>query len=530
MRCKMSLIFIFVIATVATVYAQDTLTANDTLPPPPMNPTIELMTESIEYSGINLGWSGTFYPDVIFFEPGSHELNPSYKPILNYFADCLVQNPDVSCQIRGYYSPTIDDIDSPSVGEDLAYMRAMAVREILVLRHSQLGLRVSASLQGFDYSRSFLDSTGRFDPRVEFVPEVEGWTPRVIVSSPNLPYWRRGFRSIAESESDKLVEILSRNPDLNLVFSSGLLEVPAVEAYDRVETVVNKFRKEMEWEDHSRLVAVYGGNSEDGELLIDLKLAFCGPQPWNKSLLWLQPEDYSAPEIDIHLGSDTLSDVFAYRVVKRSNAHQSPVIRGFGDYPGRLEIEAIDSTSILLPGETAFSLLLWRSHFDVEQSEWKTLEIAKSHEYYEMAAIPMINFTIDEVRPAGYWETALEPVARRIQYLTESDGELRLTIIGHAADFENGIDTLAMARAKYLWKRLSDRLIVLLKAKNLDDLGKIFTDSNVIAELSQEFHTFESGQLSTLPVDSGPIKALPKDHIAPWVPFATIKWEFRSHE
>ncbi len=530
MRSEFRLILFLAVFVIPFLSAEDTTFFADTLPPPPLNPTIELMTESIEFSGLNIGWSGTFFPNVVFFERGSHELDPAYKPILDYFADCLVQNPDVNCEIRGYYSPIIDDIDSPTVGKDLAYMRAMEIREVMVLRHSQLGLRLTSSLQGYDYSASYLDSAGQFDPRVELAPVISGWTQRVIVSSPNLPYWRRGFRNIAEKEGEKLAEILSRNPDLNLVFASGLLDVPAVEAYDRIETVVDKFLKEMDWEDDSRIVAVYGGFSKDDEMVIDLRLSFYGSQPQKRNILWLQPENYSAPDIGIDLGSDTLSEVYAYRVTTRTNGYQMPMVRGFGDHPGRLEIDPLDSSYILLPGEIDFSLLLWHDIFDVEQSKWQTLDIKRSGEYYEMADVPLINFIIDKTAPACYWESSLEPVARRIHYLAESKGELRLSVIGHVADFETGIDTLAISRAQYLWKRLSDRLIVLFGAKDIDNLGKKFTKSNVIVELSQEFHTFQTGQPSALPCDSGPIKALPKDHLAPWVPFATVKWEFRSHE
>ncbi len=530
MKSKACLIFFCFLLIAGVLASQDSIGVEDTLPPPPLNPTLELKTTSVEYSSLSLSWGGAFYPDIVFFSPGSDAVENSYKPILRHFADFLVQNPDVICDIRGYYSPFTDDIDSPSVGRELATRRAMAVREVLLLRQPQLGVKVSAIPQGYDFSSSFLDSAGQFDPRVELVSSVNGWSPRVVVSSPNLPYWRRGFRNIAENEGAKIAEILVRNPDLNMVFASGLLDIPAVEAYNRIETVVSKFRKEMDWKDDSRLVAIHGGNAKDGEMIIDLTLSICGPQPMDRSLLWVQPENYKAPKINMNLGSDTLDDISAYRVMSRSQGGQTAIIKGFGEYPGRAEIFPVDSSNILLPGMIDFSMLLWRPTYEAEQSDWKPLEIKKTSDYYEMATVPMINFVIDKVEPAGHWESSLEEVARRIDYLAKSNGELRLSVIGHAGDFESGLDTLGILRAQYLWKRLADRLIVILGAKDMDDLGKRLTKANVLVELSQEIHTLKTGHISTLPFSAGLITKLPPEHLTPWVPFATVKWEFQGHE
>ncbi len=519
-------ILIFLIAL--TGLAEDTLFFPDTLPKPPLNPTLDITQKSIDYSGVNIAWAGSFYPRVIFFESESSELDPSYRRILRYFADCLVQNPDVHCEIRGYYSPSIDNIDSPAVGRELATKRAMAVREVLLLRHPQMGLKVSATLDGYDYAQAYFDSAGQYDSRVELIPTVSDWSPRVVVSSAELPYWRRGFRNIAENDGKKLAEILTRNPDLNLLFASGLLDVPAVEAYNRIETVVAKFRKEMNWKDDSRLVAVHGGNAKKGEMIIDLQLGFCGPQPNNRGLLWVQPEDYRAPKINIALGADIPSETRAYRIISRFGGRQFPVARGNGEYPGRLEIDPLDTNFILLPGDIDFSMMLWRNSLNVEQSPWRTLKINKSAGYYELGIIPMINFAIDKVEPFGHWETAMEPVVRRIDFLSKAGGELRLSIVGHAADFEHGTDTLAIARAQFLWKRLSDRLIVLFGAKDLEDLGKRFAKTNVTVELSQELHAFRSGRYGNLPCNTGPLADLPKEHLGPWVPFATVKLEYRD--
>jgi len=530
MKSKACLIFFCFVLMAGGLASQDSIGVEDTLPPPPLNPTLELKTTSVEYSSLSLSWGGAFYPDIVFFSPGSDAVENSYKPILRHFADFLVQNPDVICDIRGYYSPLTDDIDSPSVGRELATRRAMAVREVLLLRQPQLGVKVSAIPQGYDFSSSFLDSAGQFDPRVELVSSVNGWSPRVVVSSPNLPYWRRGFRNIAENEGTKIAEFLDRNPDLNMVFASGLLDISAVEAYNRIETVVSKFRKEMDWKDDSRLVAIHGGNAKNGEMIIDLTLSICGPQPLDRSLLWVQPEDFSASKVDITLGSDTSDDIFAYRIISRTEGRQTTVIKGFGDYPGRAEIFPVDSVSLILPGDIEYSMLLWRSSFDTEQSDWKSLQVKRTSNYYEMATVPIINFVIDKTDPAGHWESSLEPVVRRIEYLANSTGELRLSIIGHAGDFESGLDTLGILRAQYLWKRLADRLIVILGAKDMDDLGKKLTKANVLVELSQEIHTLKTGFVTTLPFNAGSIRGLPPEHLTPWVPFATVKWEFQSHE
>ncbi|HDR91075.1 MAG TPA: hypothetical protein ENN75_02380, partial [candidate division Zixibacteria bacterium] len=301
MRFKTFLILLTVMMIAGGSMAQDSLGVEDTMPKPPLNPILELKSESVEYSGLHLSWGGAFYPDIVFFSPGSYAVEPAYKPILRHYADFLVQNPDVVSDIRGYYSPLTDEIDSPTIGRELATKRAMAVREILLLRQPQLGMKVSATPLGYDYSSPFLDSAGQFDPRVEIVSAVNGWSPRVVVSSPNLPYWRRGFRNIAENEGKKLAEILTRNPDLNLVFASGLLDASAEEAYNRIETVVSKFRKEMGWKDESRLVAIHGGNAKEGEMNIDLTLSICGPQPLDRSLLWIQPEDYPVSKINLEL-------------------------------------------------------------------------------------------------------------------------------------------------------------------------------------------------------------------------------------
>jgi len=529
MNFKGPIIAVCLAIAVITAHAQEVPVA-DTLGPQPMNPQLELLTESVTYAGVNIGWAGMFYPNTVFFSSGDDVVQPGYKRILERYADALVQNPDVTCEICGYYSPSIDDIDSPSVGEALAIKRAMAVREILVLRHPQLGLRVNASVLGYDCISSFNKEQGRFDMRVELHPVVSGWSPRIIISSPNLPYWRRGFRNIAEDNGAKITEILNRNPDLNLIFSSGLLEVPAKKAYERIETVVDKFEKEMNWEDESRLVAVHGGLAKPGEMLIDLALNICSPMPLERRLMWLEPDDYIAPQIDLILSADSLAEITAYRVSLRNDSRQNSITRGFDEFPTRLQINTLDTNSLLLPGDMDFSLTLWRGIFEAEQSDWQPLNIDWSDGYYEMAVLPMIPFHLNTVEPAGQWEAALSPVADRIRWLAKQKGEMQILVIGHALYNESDCDSLAISRAQYLWRRLGDRLIVLFGADDMEELGDKLIKLGFSVELQQELHSLESGATSAVPWAAGPIRDLPVEHLEPWAPFATIKWEFRCNE
>ncbi|RKZ27786.1 hypothetical protein DRQ36_11305 [bacterium] len=502
----------------------------DTLPPTPLAPRISVEPTEIIYKGINIAWAGSFIPTVVFFNPGDDRLDDSYRPVLSQIAERLVQNPDVTCEVRGYYSPVVDDIDSPSVGQNLARRRAMAVRDGLLINQPQLGFRITVAEDGFELTEPFAYEPGNFDPRAKIEPSIPGWRPRVIVSTDRKPYWRRGFRNIAEEWGEFLAEKMSRNPDLCLLFSSGELGVPPDIAAERLETVVAKFEKEMDWKDESRLVSVHKGTAKPGEMIIDLKLSFFAPEPAERRLLWLDPVGYSAPVVRIKPTSDSLAEIHAYRLDHASFGSPVPIGWGPGNPPGLVKIKPLTNKPFLLPGENRFSLVLWRATRESERSEWLSVDIGFDSVYYEMAVIPVIPFIMNTTEPSGFWETALPPITERLIWLADKDGRLDIDVIGHSLDSETDRDSLALNRAVYLWDRLGERLMAHYGIDELTDLGKKLEKLGVSLEIREEVHSVDTGSPSVAPWATKPLLSIPRDHLNAWAPFATVKWEFRYDE
>ena len=494
--------------------------------PAPLNPAIELSAGEVSLSGTKIAWAGSFIPKTFFFSPGDDRLDTAYFDLVGAFTSRMVQNPDLFCEIRGYYSPEFEEIVSPREGGALAGRRAMAVREAILVKEPQLGQRVRIAAGGYDQTSSFCDSAGRFDPRVELVPTISGWNPRVVISSDRMPYWRRGFRVISDEYGEFLAGMLRRNPDLILYFSSGFLDLPPGEAADRISTVVKRFQKDMDWEDENRLAPVHGALSEPGEMIIDLGLKFCGPEPTAASILWREPALYEAPEPGASLSSDSLAEVYIHRLSFERFGRSLPLLYGRGKPPNYLPIDILAEDRPLLPAEYSFRLALRAEDGRLEISEPAELTVTADSSYYEMGVMPVVPFIPGSCEPGCRWSGALFPVVEGLLRFADMKGRVAVNVVGHAAEFEENSDSLALCRANYLWKRLGERLMVELGEDNLKELGERLNEDGISLEIRTEVHPGDVNTASLLPWAIPPLSKLPPEHAAAWAPMATVKWEY----
>ena len=501
----------------------------DTIPPPPMSPAMETETKTVDFTGLYIAWAGNFLPQTIFFNPGDDKLSSNYNGILSEMAARLVQNPDIECSLRGYYSHDIDGIASPIDGEDLAYRRAQAVREALILSESQLELKLETTSSGYELTEPFSSEPSFYDSRVEIVPKISGWNPKVIVATSSQPYWRRGFRIISKQQSDFLRNILSRNPDLDLLFSSGELGVSAKEAAKRIDVVVARFEKDMKWKDNRQFVATYGGISKPHEMTIDLWPSFFGPEPLNGSLLWTEPAEPAIDPIRFEPSTDSASTAYAFRVDRDMQSSRAPVAWDRRKPPKLVKFKPLEDTPLILPSDLEFSLITWGHDRSVERSEWIPIECDFDSNYSEMASVPAVPFVMNSVEPLCHWESALSPIVSRIEYFIKKGGTLHIQITGHAVEVEENADSLSIERANHLWERLSCSLMAAFNRETLDDLGKYLSEKNVGVEVGGEVHTTDSAA-SILPWATGHILDLPPEHAIPWGAMTTVKWEYHSDE
>lgn len=501
----------------------------DTIPPPPMSPVLETETEIIDFSGLNIAWAGSFLPKTIFFDPANDVISQGYEGVLSKIAARIVQNPDIYCRIRGYYSHEIDGIASPFEGEELAYRRANAVREVLLLLQPQLDLKIEIASSGYEFTETFAHENSVFDPRVEIVPTISGWNQRVIVATDVKPYWRRGFRIISKKQSDFLRDILLRNPDLDLLFSSGELGVSAKEAISRIEVVPDQFKKDMKWKNGRQFVAVYGGKSKSGEMTIDLWPSFCGPEPLNGNLLWVEPAAASLDPIRFNPSVDSASSPYSFRIDRDMQTSREPVAWGSSTPPKLVKFEPLEDAPLIVPSDCEFSLVTWGRDHRVERSEWIHIDVDFDSAYSEMAVIPVVPFVLNSLEPICHWEGAMSPIVSRIEFLVKKGGKLHIQVTGHSVEVENDADSLSIGRATYLWDRLGYALIAAFDRNNLEDLGSYLSNRNVDIEIGEEVHAVGNAA-SILPWAAGPILDLPPEHLIPWGAVATIKWEYHSDE
>jgi len=495
----------------------------------PLNPGISSETDEISYKNINLHWAASYTPHTIFFTPGVDKLDKRYQELLKQISSRLIQNPDLYCEIRGYYSPEIDDIDSPSVGEELALSRAKVVRNYIMLEEPQLSLKVKATSEGYEITEKYANDSDRFDSRVEICFYIPDWNRKVVVSTTQKPYWRRGFRIIAEKQSVFLERVLNRNPDLLLLFSSGDLDLPAKEAYERIAVVVDKFKKEIDIEDENRFVGFYGGKSKPGEMIIDLVGCFCGSEINNRNQLLIEPADYKFPKLEFNLAKDSLAEPKYYRLNFNSFGCNFPLRWGQGDPPQKAIIDFNESDFLPIPGDGEFSLQMWRANGESEMSEWIDIPFTYDSTYYEMAIIPEIHFYKNTIEPIDCWEISLtSTVDRFLWFIDEDFTTIDMKIIGYSLDSEQSPDSLALARAEFLWERLSNMLLYRLNEKSMEAMGEFFKDNNISIEIRSEITSPDSP--SPIPWASGTMMTLPLEHLSAWAPFAAIIWEVRLED
>ncbi|MCK5832773.1 hypothetical protein KAH81_03785 [bacterium] len=501
----------------------------DSLEKPPISPYIEPRVKEIDFSGWDIAWVGGYLPNVIFFDPGKAKLDEAYKPLLAELATRMVQNPDIDCVVRGFYSHEFDGIVSPFAGEELASNRAKAVREALLLAEPQLVLSLEIPESGYEFTETYGDVASIYDLRVELIPSVPNWTSRVLVATETMPYWRRGFRIISKSQGGFLDSILARNPDLLLVFSSGELNASAVERAERIDIVVSRFKKDMKKKDARQIIAVDGGNSEPGEMRIDLRPSFFAPEPLNGRYLWCESPSNDVEPIRLDVSVDTSSEVLAYRIDRDLHRSRIPVDWGMRQ-PNKMSMIKLSEGKILvIPPRCDFSMLCWGNGGEVERSEWKSVKIDLGKNYSEMAILPIIPFVFNSVKPCCHWESSFPEVISRIQYLCKQDGELTIRINGHSNEREFNADSLAIARADFLWFRLSSALMAVFDMENLDELAKFFENKSVIIEIESQIHSSEN-QKDITPWANGAMLDLSTERLIPYSTIAILKWEFHSGE
>ncbi|HHS50332.1 MAG TPA: hypothetical protein ENN07_04375 [candidate division Zixibacteria bacterium] len=500
----------------------------DTLPRPPISPELKPRESKFDFTGYNIAWAGGYIPNVAFFEPADHKLDDAYLPVIEELAWRMVQNPDLRCHIRGYYSHEFDGIVSPTEGEALAYRRAEALREALVLGHPQLALRAGVATTGYNATRVFGALPSVYDLRAEIVPWLMDWNERVIVATDAQPYWRRGFRQISETWADFLVETLERNPDLILLFSSGELGVSPKEAASRIDGVVSRFQRDMKRRDGRRMAAVHKGMSKSGEMLIDIVPSIFAPEPLNGKLMWFEAPGDVEP-IRLELSFDTASTAHSFRIDRDMHGSRTAVDWGMRRPTALSIVRPREGKPLVVPPSCEFSLAMWGDNSLVERSSWRTVDIAFGPEYTEMAVAPIIPFEYGGIEPRIHWESALPPVVSRLELLTKRAGALNIRITGHANEREDNADSLAELRAEYLWTRLSDALMALFNRDTLEDLGKYLSGRGVAVEIDWEVHRGDTSK-DIMPWAIGAIAELPPEHLVPLSAVATIKWEFRCEK
>ena len=523
MNYKLPAIFFF--ALILTSFAQ-----TDSLP----IPEIEFSTDppEIVLSNMSVSWVGNYIPTIIFFEPGSDLFDDGYRAMLGELAARLAQNPDIECEVRGFYSPKYDKINSPVLGEDIAYRRASEVREALLLSQSQLSLKASVATKGFELTQPYLLTGSEFDARVEILIKIPGWSPRMVVSSEELPYWRRGFRNLADEQSAFIKNILERNPDLVLLFSAGILDVNPVEAHKRIAVVSDYFSKKMEWDDPSRFCAVSGGNAKPGEMTIDLVPLFIAPEPLCARIFKIEPAETSIPTVILRTNADEVDNSFLYRINFKGLGANAPIKWGIGESPARFVWQPLADSGLSVFGSGDVEIMLYMHGGKNLVSKTAPIKISLLPPFSENASIPIIPFKTNSIIPTQLWEPAIIPVVEKILWLIEQKGNLKIKIVGHALETESdsihSAGDFAQIRAEILKEKIEARLMSKFDKENEEDFSAFLIKKNITVETETQIHCVSDSEACATMWGKNPVGEIPWSHVLAWMSFASIKLEFTN--
>lgn len=486
-------------------------------------PSIYISKNKITVSDIDLYYIGSFIPTVFFFESADDMLDTLYLPFIKKIAERLTENPDLICEVRGYYSREYDKIFSPRIGEDLAYSRSFAVAKTIIDFHPELESRIFATAQGYDIEERYSINSIEFDARVSLVFYIPGWTQKSIIASEELPFWRKGFRKIAEDNGAFLRDILKRNRDIFLVFSSGDLEQQPIDALKRIDVVVEEFRKKIGKIDAERFIAFHRGIPRPGELIVDIVPLFIAPEPWIQNTISFDKEKVSNYEIQISMRFPRELSDKRYRIDYSSFCFHAPIFRGISaTNESTLVWNPFDGTSPLLAPQGFISLGILAENNEIIKSNSVSIKTEFSPSYSEIDFLPVIPFKFDSVSPSVHFEAPLLYCAGRINWLTGQVGKLKIKCIGYANSSEVLAESLAVSRSGFLHSRLVERLAFLNGKKSNKEITEFLSKKGVeielIAVVLDESNPDTEHPWANITSNSVPIK-----YAKAWAPFATIE-------
>jgi len=202
----------------------------------------------------------------VFFEPGSSRLPVRFFDRLELFVGRIFENPFLTLRLYGYYSPDVEPVFSISEGRALAVARANAVNDFL--REKRFSLKSSVIESGYDFGHQpFL---GDENCRVELVPTLVQFNPRVIYASEKRGKWRANADAVIESALDEIREILCSNPDVDILLTGYNLDTNTVFSLKMVNKIYKKLCKGLgkKLSNRIKVSVIRSGNTRDRKIEI----------------------------------------------------------------------------------------------------------------------------------------------------------------------------------------------------------------------------------------------------------------------
>ena len=175
----------------------------------------------------------------VFFESGSSRLPARFSDRLELFVGRVFENPLLTLRLYGYYSPDVEPVFSISEGRALAVARANAVNDFL--RERRFALKSSVVESGYDFGCQPFHWDENC--RVELVPRLVQFNPRVIYASDKRGKWRANADAVIEGAVEDIREILCSNPDVDILLTGYNLDTNAVFSLKMADKIYKKLRK-----------------------------------------------------------------------------------------------------------------------------------------------------------------------------------------------------------------------------------------------------------------------------------------------
>jgi len=193
--------------------------------------TISPLENQLEISELTLVREEEPVVPVFFFDPKSDKIDDRFQHLINILSKRLKDNPDISIDIAGYYSPESEAPNMPEYGERLATNRAKAVRSIFAMHTNEIVNQLSVkSISEYDpqISRSGLtegiDYAGEVDiqrkeaenRRAQLFTKVKGFEDfkLALYFDKDQDKVDEARLSTLKSRAEDIRKVMERNPEI----------------------------------------------------------------------------------------------------------------------------------------------------------------------------------------------------------------------------------------------------------------------------------------------------------------------------